>query len=90
MSAESLLVILLVGLIAGWLAGQIVQGTGFRFGSGHRYRDRGGLNRKLVATAIGHSPRHRHCCCCYLRDDWCPVASAYSPARVQAGPMVSL
>ena len=29
MSAESLLVILLVGLIAGWLAGQIVRGTGF-------------------------------------------------------------
>ena len=29
MSAESLLVILLVGAIAGWLAGQIVQGTGF-------------------------------------------------------------
>ena len=29
MSAESLLIILLVGLIAGWLAGQIVQGTGF-------------------------------------------------------------
>jgi uncharacterized membrane protein YeaQ/YmgE (transglycosylase-associated protein family) len=29
MSAESLLVILLVGLIAGWLAGQIIRGTGF-------------------------------------------------------------
>src|ERR1041384_7769741 len=29
MSGESLLVILVVGLIAGWLAGQIVQGTGF-------------------------------------------------------------
>ena len=29
MSGESLLVILLVGLIAGWLAGQIVRGTGF-------------------------------------------------------------
>jgi uncharacterized membrane protein YeaQ/YmgE (transglycosylase-associated protein family) len=29
MSAESLLVILLVGAVAGWLAGQIVQGTGF-------------------------------------------------------------
>jgi uncharacterized membrane protein YeaQ/YmgE (transglycosylase-associated protein family) len=28
-SSEGLLVILLVGLIAGWLAGQIVQGTGF-------------------------------------------------------------
>jgi uncharacterized membrane protein YeaQ/YmgE (transglycosylase-associated protein family) len=29
MSGESLLVILVVGLAAGWLAGQIVQGTGF-------------------------------------------------------------
>ena len=29
MSAESLLVILLIGAIAGWLASQIVQGTGF-------------------------------------------------------------
>jgi uncharacterized membrane protein YeaQ/YmgE (transglycosylase-associated protein family) len=29
MSSESLLIILLVGVIAGWLAGQIVQGTGF-------------------------------------------------------------
>ncbi len=29
MSGQSLLMILFVGLIAGWLAGQIVQGTGF-------------------------------------------------------------
>jgi uncharacterized membrane protein YeaQ/YmgE (transglycosylase-associated protein family) len=29
MSGESLLIILVVGLAAGWLAGQIVQGTGF-------------------------------------------------------------
>jgi uncharacterized membrane protein YeaQ/YmgE (transglycosylase-associated protein family) len=29
LSNESLVVILLVGLIAGWLAGQIMQGTGF-------------------------------------------------------------
>ena len=29
MSAESLIVILAIGAIAGWLAGQIVQGTGF-------------------------------------------------------------
>ena len=28
MSGESLVIILLVGLIAGWLAGQIVQGAG--------------------------------------------------------------
>ena len=29
MSGQELLIILLVGLVAGWLAGQIVQGTGF-------------------------------------------------------------
>jgi len=29
MSGESLLIILVVGLVAGWLAGQIIQGTGF-------------------------------------------------------------
>jgi uncharacterized membrane protein YeaQ/YmgE (transglycosylase-associated protein family) len=29
MSSESLLMILFVGLVAGWLAGQLVQGTGF-------------------------------------------------------------
>ena len=29
MSAEGILIILLVGLIAGWLAGQIVRGTGY-------------------------------------------------------------
>lgn len=31
MSGESLLIILFVGLVAGWLAGQIVQGTRFGF-----------------------------------------------------------
>jgi uncharacterized membrane protein YeaQ/YmgE (transglycosylase-associated protein family) len=29
MSGQGLLVILLVGLIAGWLAGKVVRGTGF-------------------------------------------------------------
>jgi uncharacterized membrane protein YeaQ/YmgE (transglycosylase-associated protein family) len=29
LSLESILIILLVGLAAGWLAGQVVQGTGF-------------------------------------------------------------
>ncbi|MGA8614606.1 MAG: GlsB/YeaQ/YmgE family stress response membrane protein [Xanthobacteraceae bacterium] len=29
MSGDSLLIIMVVGLIAGWLAGEIVQGTGF-------------------------------------------------------------
>jgi len=29
MSAESILVILVVGIVAGWLAGKVVRGTGF-------------------------------------------------------------
>jgi len=29
MTVESILVIVLIGLAAGWLAGQVVQGTGF-------------------------------------------------------------
>ena len=29
MSTESILVILLVGIVAGWLAGKVVRGTGF-------------------------------------------------------------
>jgi uncharacterized membrane protein YeaQ/YmgE (transglycosylase-associated protein family) len=29
LSGESILIIILVGIVAGWLAGQIVQGTGF-------------------------------------------------------------
>ena len=41
MSSESLIVIILVGVIAGWLAGQIVQGTGF------------GLINDLVIGVIG-------------------------------------
>jgi uncharacterized membrane protein YeaQ/YmgE (transglycosylase-associated protein family) len=41
MSGESLLVILMVGVIAGWLAGQIVRGTGF------------GLVGDLVVGVIG-------------------------------------
>src|SRR6187431_432609 len=41
MSGESLLIILVVGLIAGWLAGQIVQGTGF------------GIVRDLIIGIIG-------------------------------------
>ncbi len=29
MSTESILIILLVGIVAGWLAGKVVRGTGF-------------------------------------------------------------
>jgi len=41
MSSESLIIFILVGVIAGWLAGQIVQGAGF------------GLINDLVIGVIG-------------------------------------
>ena len=49
MSNESLLVILVVGLIAGWLAGQIVQGTGF------------GMIGDLVIGIVGASSAGGYC-----------------------------
>jgi len=49
MSGQTLLVILLVGLIAGWLAGQIVQGTGF----GNRHR--GGARWQLAPPPPAYS-----------------------------------
>jgi hypothetical protein len=59
MSGESLLVILVVGLIAGWLAGQIVQGTGFGLVGPH-YRHRGRLDRELAASSTRNPPRVGH------------------------------
>lgn len=50
MSGESLLVVLLVGLVAGWLAGQIVRGTGF------------GLS--LVTSSSGSSAPFSEVGCC--------------------------
>jgi hypothetical protein len=55
MSSEGLLVILFVGLVAGWLAGQIVQGTGFGI-IGDYFRR---LYRKLVVTSARHPSRYR-------------------------------
>jgi uncharacterized membrane protein YeaQ/YmgE (transglycosylase-associated protein family) len=46
-SNENLLIILLVGLIAGWLAGKIVRGTGF------------GLIGDLVIGVVGAFIGHR-------------------------------
>ena len=54
MSAETLLIILLVGLIAGWLAGQIVRGTGFGLIADIAIGIVGALIAKLVATSFGH------------------------------------
>ena len=56
MSGESLLIILLVGLIAGWLAGQIVQGTGFGI-LGDLLIGIAGLHWQLAPSATRPPPR---------------------------------
>jgi uncharacterized membrane protein YeaQ/YmgE (transglycosylase-associated protein family) len=57
MSSESLLVILLVGLVAGWLAGQIVRGTGFGIIGDLIVGILGAFNRKLVVASTRHPSR---------------------------------
>jgi uncharacterized membrane protein YeaQ/YmgE (transglycosylase-associated protein family) len=44
LSNESLLIIILVGVVAGWLAGQVMQGTGF------------GLVGDLIVGLLGARP----------------------------------
>ena len=75
MSGQELLIILLVGLIAGWLAGQISAGHGVRSYSRHRHRNCWRTYRRLAFPAIKASiseaawlppsfqPRSERCCC---------------------------
>ena len=53
MSNESLLVILFVGLVAGWLAGQVVRGAGFRTYRRSRNRDYRCIHWRLVLPRVG-------------------------------------
>jgi uncharacterized membrane protein YeaQ/YmgE (transglycosylase-associated protein family) len=65
MSGQELLIILLVGLIAGWLAGQIVRGTGYGFIADIAI----GIVGALIGSWLlphGHTSRQRHCCGHYL------------------------
>ena len=58
LSTESVLVILFVGIIAGWLAGKVVRGTGFGLIGDLLV----GIAGALVATFLfpaRHQPRHR-------------------------------
>jgi uncharacterized membrane protein YeaQ/YmgE (transglycosylase-associated protein family) len=91
MSDESLLVILLIGLIAGWLAGHFVRGTGYP-----------GLIADIAIGIVGaligswllprlgippwcrHRPRH------HRRHYWRRGTPNHSQVRLQKGPMVSL
>jgi hypothetical protein len=66
-SGESLLIMLLVGLIAGWLAGQLVTGGGFGLIPDIAIGIVGAFDRHRVATAIGHphwqrDDQYDHCC----------------------------
>ena len=61
MSGQELLIILLVGLIAGWLAGQIVRGTGYGLIADIAI----GIvraNRGVAFTPARNPPRQRHRC----------------------------
>jgi hypothetical protein len=88
MSAETLLIILFVGLVAGWLAGQIVQGTGFGLVADIAIGIVGALIGSWLATCFGHpswrGDRPRH----HRRHSGCSAASADSPPRLPERPMV--
>ena len=58
MSNESILVILLVGLIAGWLAGQIVKGTGYGLVADICIGIIGALIGSWLLPQLGNQPLH--------------------------------
>jgi uncharacterized membrane protein YeaQ/YmgE (transglycosylase-associated protein family) len=58
MSNESILVILLVGLIAGWLAGQIVKGTGYGLIADICIGIIGALIGSWLLPQLGNQPLH--------------------------------
>jgi hypothetical protein len=78
MSTHELLVILLVGLVAGWLAGQIVRGTGYGLVADIAIGIVGRIDWKLVVAATWHSPREWDCCRYHLSDHR-GVAAAADP-----------
>ena len=58
-SNESIIVILFVGLVAGWLAGKIVRGTGFGIIGDILVGIAGALVASLLFPRLGIPPRHR-------------------------------
>ena len=87
MSAETLLIILFVGLVAGWLAGQIVQGTGFGLVADIAIGIVGALIGSWLLPALGI-----HLGAGIVPASWrhagCSAASADSPPRLPERPMV--
>jgi uncharacterized membrane protein YeaQ/YmgE (transglycosylase-associated protein family) len=58
-SNEGILVVLFVGLVAGWLAGKIVRGTGFGIIGDILVGIAGALLGKPAVSQARHSDRHR-------------------------------
>ena len=76
MSNESLLVILFVGLVAGWLAGQIVRGTGFGLIADLVIGIIGAFIWRLVAASNRYPSRYGNCSRDHQRHDWRGLAFA--------------
>ena len=82
-SNESLLVILLVGLVAGWLAGKIVRGVGIRTHRRSHNRCCRGIHRRLVAASARYPSRHRHRLCDHQCHHWRRLTSARGQASAR-------
>ena len=61
LSNQSLLVIIVVGIVAGWLAGRVMEGWRLRIDRRFAGRSDRRLYRRLAAAATWYSPRGRHC-----------------------------
>ena len=82
-SNESLLVILVVGLVAGWLAGKIVRGSGFGLIGDIAI----GIHWRLVASSNRYSSRHGNCLGNRQRHHWRRPATVGRPASARGWPL---
>jgi len=83
MSGQNLLIILLIGLVAGWLAGQIVKGTGFGLIADIAI---GFVGAFIGSWLLPHGNCSRH----HRRHRGCAGASSRSPTRLSKGPVVTV
>ena len=60
LSNQSLLVIIVVGIVAGWLAGRVMEGGSFGLIGDLIAGLLGAFYRRLVVAATRHSPWHWH------------------------------
>jgi len=85
LSNESLLVIIVVGIIAGWLAGRVTEGGGFGFNWRSDSRPDRCIYWRLAATATWYPPRRWHYCSNHQRIYRCRRTPADPSARWRLG-----